>query len=91
MSLYELELDGGYVVQVEYEYSEPDDTTGYKGGVRVDHVWAHLRDKNEKYTTVDLLHFLTKTGITDTETLAESIEEEISDYEPDPDAYRDDV
>ena len=91
MSLHELKLEGGYTVQVEYTHSESDDTTGYNGGVTIDHIWAHLQDKNKKLVTVDLLHFLTKTGIVDTEAIAEEVESEIKEYEPDPDAYRDDV
>tara|TARA_R100001510_G_scaffold47326_1_gene44608 strand:+ start:1233 stop:1526 length:294 start_codon:yes stop_codon:yes gene_type:complete len=97
MSLYTLELESGYNVQVEYEYNEPElgyDGTGYRGGVNVHAVWAHLKDKNEKLITVDVLHFLNSISEEfDIQDLEEHIEQELKDgsNEPDPDRFRDDV
>lgn len=97
MSLYTLELDGGYQVQIEYEYTAPElgyDGTGYRGGVNVHAAWAHLKDKNGKLITVDVLHFLTSISEeVDIQDLEEHIEKELEDgsNEPDPDRFRDDV
>ena len=97
MSLYTLELDSGYNVQVEYEYNEPElgyDGTGYRGGVNVHAVWAHLKDKNQKLITVDVLHCLSSISEEfDIQDLEEHIEQELKDgsNEPDPDRFRDDV
>jgi hypothetical protein len=97
MSLYTLELDGGYQVQIEYEYTAPElgyDGTGYRGGVNVHAAWAHLKDKNGKLLTVDVLHFLTSISEeVDISDLENHIEEQLTDgsNEPDPDRFRDDV
>ena len=94
MSMYTLELDGGYQVQVEYEYDSPEmgyNGTGYRGGVNVQAMWVNLKDKSNKLLTVDIMHFLTSIpDLVDMQELEEHIENEMDNYEPDPDANRDD-
>ena len=79
---YTLELDGGYHVEVEYEYSPAEldyvNGTGYQGGVTVHNIYANLPDANDKLIKVDVLHFLSTTGLIDTEEVEELIERERS-------------
>ena len=93
--LHEIELENGYTAQVEYEY-EPQELdylngTGYNGGVTINAVWVNLNDSNGKLIKVDILHFMTGFDEFNKEELEEILEEKYEDYEPDPDAYRDDV
>lgn len=79
MNLYEFEIQD-YSLQAEYDYSEPDDTTGYVGGVTVHRVFIHAMEKDSSsYRTVDILPFLEKTGIACSEHISEEIEENVYD------------
>ena len=76
---YTLELEGGYHVEVEYEYLAPEldyaNGTGFQGGVTVYNIYANLPDINNKLVKVDVLHFLTATELVDIESLEEHIKE----------------
>lgn len=92
--LHEIELENGYTVSVDYEYSPPEldyNGTGYQGGVTINAVWVNLNDVNGKLIKVDILHFMAGFDEFDKNELEGILEENYKDYEPDPDAYRDDV
>jgi hypothetical protein len=93
--LHEIELENGYTASVDYEYSPSEldyaNGTGYQGGVTINAVWVNLNDTNGKLIKVDILHFMTGFDEFNKQELEEILEEKYEDYEPDPDAYRDDV
>lgn len=81
-NLHELELENGYIVQVEYDYSEPElgyDGTGFNGGVTVNHIWTNLFTNKNELVTVDILHFLSQHRDVDIQILEEQIEEKLKD------------
>lgn len=78
---YTLELDGGYHVEVHYEHHKPEldyvHGTGTYGGVTVYFIYANLPDVNGKMIQVDVLHFLTSTGLVDIEELEQHIQDDV--------------
>tara|TARA_R100001510_G_C7568764_1_gene145990 strand:- start:316 stop:594 length:279 start_codon:yes stop_codon:yes gene_type:complete len=90
--LHEIELENGYMVQVDYEYeaSELDyHGTGYQGGVTINALWVNLTDANGKLLKVDILHFMQGFEEFDKDELEGIIQENYENHEPDPDRYRD--
>ena len=74
---YTLEVEGGYHVEVEYEYNPPElgytDGTGFHGGVTIYGIFANLPDEKGKLVKVDVLHFVVTTGLVAIEELEEYI------------------
>ena len=79
-----IELDNGWHVAVDYEYTAPEPAVHYtsngdpghpgaRAEVRIFNIWANLTERNGKLVQVDVLNFLVDTDLVDIESLEEDI------------------
>ena len=79
-----IELDNGWHVAVDYEYTSPEKAVNYtsngdpghpgaRSEVRIFNIWANLTERNGKLVQVDVLNFLVDTDLVDIESLEEDI------------------
>ena len=79
-----IELDNGWHVVVDYEYTAPEPAIYYTSNgdpghpgsaadVKIYSVWATLTERNGKLVQVDVLNFLVDTDLVDIESLEEDI------------------
>ncbi len=88
-----IELDNGWHVAVDYEYTAPEPAVHYtsngdpghpgaKAEARVYSVWATLTERNGKLVQVDVLKFLVDTDLIDIDEIEqEIIEKHATNYE----------
>ena len=88
-----IELDNGWHVAVDYEYTAPEKAVYYTSNgdpghpgssaeARVYNVWATLTERNGKLVQVDVLKFLVDTDLIDIEEIEqEIISKHATDYD----------